>query len=94
MQPLPPMLGTTVYYGKDTTPKTLETTCNGRAWHQQFWMRFNGEKSLRMRSDVITWSISGKVIGLEAKSLRNIIKMKEEMAGFFVIGSVVVLLPM
>ena len=37
----------------------------------------------------ITWSISGKVIGLEAKSPRNIVKMKEKMAGFFL--SVVVL---
>ena len=32
----------------------------------------------------ITWSISGKVIDLEAKFPRNIVKMKEEMAGFFV----------
>ena len=31
----------------------------------------------------ITRSISGKVIGLEAKSPRNIVKMKEEMAAFF-----------
>ena len=31
----------------------------------------------------ITWSISGKVIGLQAKSPRNIVKMKEEMAAFF-----------
>ena len=38
--------------------------------------------------------MSGKVIGLEAKSPRNIVKMKEEMAGFFVSGSVVVLLPL
>ena len=37
----------------------------------------------------ITWSISGKVIGLEAKSPRNVVKMKEEMAAFFVCGSVV-----
>ena len=36
----------------------------------------------------ITWSISDKVIGLEAKSPRNIVKMKEEMAAFL---SVVVL---
>ena len=31
-------------------------------------------------------------IGLEAKSPRNVVKMKEEMAAFFVSGSVVVLL--
>ena len=31
----------------------------------------------------ITWSISGKVIGLEAKCPRNIVKMKEEMAAKF-----------
>ena len=37
----------------------------------------------------ITWSISGKVIGLEAKSPRNVVKMKEEMAAFFVCVSVV-----
>ena len=37
----------------------------------------------------ITWSIFGKVIGLEAKSPRNVVKMKEEMAAFFVCGSVV-----
>ena len=43
---------------------------------------------------LITWSISGKVIGLEAKSSRNIVKMKEKMAVFFVSGSVVVLLPL
>ena len=30
----------------------------------------------------ITWSISGKVIGLEAKSPRNAVKMKEEIAAF------------
>ena len=40
----------------------------------------------------ITWSISGKVIGLEAESPRNVVKMKEEMAAFFVSGSDVVLL--
>ena len=44
-------------------------------------------------STKITWSISDKVIGLEAKSPRNIVKMKEEMAAFLVSGSVVVLLP-
>ena len=39
--------------------------------------------------------MSGKVIGLEAKSPRNIVKMKDEMAGlFFVGGSVIVLLPL
>ena len=37
----------------------------------------------------ITWSISGRVIGLEAESPRNVVKMKEEMAAFFVCGSVV-----
>ena len=37
----------------------------------------------------ITWSTSGKVIGLEAKSPRNVVKMKEEMAAFLVSGSVV-----
>ena len=42
----------------------------------------------------ITWSISGKVIGLEAKSSRNVVKMKEEMALFFVSGCAVVLLPL
>ena len=42
----------------------------------------------------MTWSISGKVIGLEAKSPRNVVNMKEEMAAFFVSGSVVVLLPL
>ena len=42
----------------------------------------------------ITWSISGKVIGLEANSPRNVVNMKEEMAAFFVSGSVVVLLPL
>ena len=37
----------------------------------------------------------GKVIGLEAKSPRNIVKMKEKMAGFFFVsGSIVVLLPL
>ena len=40
----------------------------------------------------ITWSISGKDIGLEAKSPRNVVKMKEEMATFFVSGTDVVLL--
>ena len=39
-------------------------------------------------------SISGKVIGLEAKSPRNVVKMKEEMAAFFASGCVVVLLPL
>ena len=35
----------------------------------------------------ITWSISGKVIGLfEAKSPRSVVKMKEEMATSFVSG--------
>ena len=40
----------------------------------------------------ITWSIFAKVIGLEAKSTRNVVKMKEEMATYFVSGSDVVLL--
>ena len=30
----------------------------------------------------ITWSISGKVIGLEVKCPLNVVKMKEEMAVF------------
>ena len=47
-----------------------------------------------MRRDINHVVDSGKVIGLEAKSPRNIVKMKEEMAGFFVSGSVVVLLPL
>ena len=34
----------------------------------------------------------GKVTGLEVKSPRNVVKMKEEMAAFFVSGSDVVLL--
>ena len=38
-----------------------------------------------MRCDKVTWSIS-----LEAKSQRNVVKMKEEMAALFVSGSVVV----
>ena len=42
----------------------------------------------------ITWSISGKVIGLEPRFPRNIVKMKKEMAAFFVSGSVVVFLPL
>ena len=40
----------------------------------------------------ITWSLSGKDIGLEAKSPRNVVKMKEEMATCVVSGSDVVLL--
>ena len=40
----------------------------------------------------IKWSIFAKVIGLEAKSARNVVKMKEEMATYFVSGSDVVLL--
>ena len=42
----------------------------------------------------ITWSISSKVIGLGAKSRRNVVKMKAEMAAFSVSGSVEVLLPL
>ena len=42
----------------------------------------------------ITWSISGKVIGLDVKSEQEVVKMKEQMAAFFVSGSVVVLLPL
>ena len=38
----------------------------------------------------VTLSFSGKLIGLDAKSPRNIVKMKEEMVAFFVRGSVVV----
>ena len=38
----------------------------------------------------VTLSFSGKLIGLDAKSPRNIVKIKEEMAAFFVRGSVVV----
>ena len=50
MQQLPPLLGTTVYYGKNTTHKTLETTCNARAWHQQFWMSCaNGSNIVALR---------------------------------------------
>ena len=30
----PTMLGPAVHCGKDTTHKTLETTCNARAWPQ------------------------------------------------------------
>ena len=37
----------------------------------------------------ITWSIFGKVTGLEVKCPRNVVKMKEEMAAIFVSGSVV-----
>ena len=37
----------------------------------------------------ITWPISGKGIDLREKSLGNVVKMKEEMAAFFVCGSVV-----
>ena len=40
-------------------------------------------KNLRMCREKIKWSISGKVIGLEAKSPRNVVKMKEEMTAFF-----------
>ena len=29
------MLGPAVYHGKDTTQKTLEITCDARAWSQQ-----------------------------------------------------------
>ena len=48
-----------------------------------YWHRiFTGEKCLRMRRDT-TWSISGKVIGLEATSARNVVNMKEEMAAIF-----------
>ena len=42
----------------------------------------------------ITWSIFGKVTGLEVKSPRNVVKMKEEMAAIFVSGSVVILSPL
>ena len=50
MQQLPTMLGTTVYCGKDTTRKTLETTCNARAWPQQFWMSCaNGSNIVALR---------------------------------------------
>ena len=42
----------------------------------------------------ITWLISGKVIGLDVKSAQKVVKMKEQMAAFFVSGSVVVLLPL
>ena len=42
----------------------------------------------------MTWSISSKVIGLDAKSRRNVVKMKAEMAAFSVSGSVEVLLPL
>ena len=34
---LPTMLGPAVHRGKDTTHKTLETTCNVLAWPQQWW---------------------------------------------------------
>ena len=40
----------------------------------------------------ITWSIFGRVVGLEAKSPQNVVKVKEEMATYFVSGSDVVLL--
>ena len=43
-------------------------------------------------STKITWSFSGKLIGLGAKCPRYIVKIKEEMAAFFISGSVVVFL--
>ena len=51
---------------------------------------FTGEKCLRMRHDknhVVDFRQSHWLI--EAKSPRNVVKMKEEMAAFFVCGSVV-----
>ena len=42
-----------------------------------------------MCREKIKWSISRKVIGLEAKYPRNVVKMKEEMTAFFSQWSVV-----
>ena len=56
------------------------------AWQEcnQHW--FTSEKCLRMCREKIKWSISRKVIGLEAKYPRNVVKMKEEMTAFFLNG--------
>ena len=45
-----------------------------------------------MRRGKITWSISGKSIGLEAKYSRNVVEIKKEIAALLLNGSVVFLL--
>ena len=75
MQQLPTMLGPAVHHGKDTTQKTLEITCNARAWPQQCW------KSCAIGSNIValrfgdhgTTEMLG-VVGLEvdqSQTLRN-----------------------
>ena len=75
MLQLPTMLGPAVHHGKDTTQKTLEITCNARAWPQQCW------KSCAIGSNIValrfgdhgTTEMLG-VVGLEvdqSQTLRN-----------------------
>ena len=50
MQQLPAMLGPAVHCGKDTTQKTLETTCNSGSWPQQCWKSCaNGSNIVALR---------------------------------------------
>lgn len=71
----------------DKATRTLGTRCS-------CYISLAKKMSTHASRKKMTWSISSKVIGLDAKSRRNVVKMKAEMAAFSVSGSVEVLLPL